>query len=679
MATFSTRLSPIDRLMLWGTKLGLSEERFKEVALQAEKEHIENPSSYDRKVLLFGISVYIYMLLVLGIYTGLSLAIIYFLATHHAGYLGIKIAIFLVVPLCVIFKSFDLKLPPPPGIELNRKQAPELFALVDELSTYCKTPVHHVYINDQVNASVSQRPLYGFLGMHRNYLNIGLPLMLLQRPECIKAVIAHELGHLSGNHSKRNAWVYKLNMRWANIIDNLEGQLLSIPLTFYYHWATSRFSAMTLSLCRRQELEADLTSTQIAGVHNTVNALLTLPIALTISKYFWSTTLDKRKTSADAPQDVYHRLANMIGKLDLDMIPEGKEKSLRSEILTAMKEMLDDPGSVYETHPPLKTRTNNGLFETDLELTEEGLPTGDRLRILFKPFTKEESAAGVYLKSILDQLLTELSNDWFKSESEAWTAAYNYFQAQMQRLQEIEMSLAKRPIEEKLEEKLDTVIDLLHQKASLILEIHNFKRALPIYEQILQHNDVDPVANYNIGIFKLGEKDDSGIVYLEKAAAHKITLLPDAYANSANYLALQNKEDEAKIFEDKLADYKKRFESSASERTKINERCTFYPCGFSERQVENLRSFFADLPHVYRLVQLVKMHLHTFPEYPFYVLAIDLQSKYNTEADRMAVAGVIRENLAFSSDYTLIMHDMFTRKLMHRLEEIPESLIYKAQ
>ena len=678
MATFSTRLSPIDRLMLWGTNLGLNEERFKEVALQAEKEHIENPNSYDRKVLLLGVSAYIYMLLVLCIYTGLSVAIMYFLATHHAGYLGIKIAMFLIIPLCVIFKSFDLKLPPPPGIELNRKQAPELFALVDELSTFCKTPVHHVYINDQVNASVSQRPLFGFLGVHRNYLNIGLPLMLLQRPERIKAVIAHELGHLSSNHNKRGAWVYKLNMRWANIIDNLEGQLISIPLTFYYYWATSRFSALTLSLCRRQELEADLTSAQIAGVHNTVNALLSLPIALTISKHFWNTILDKRKTSPDTPKDVYHRLANMIGKLDLDMIPEGKERSLRSEILTTMKEMLDDPGSVYETHPPLKARTNNGLFETDLELTEEGLPTGDRLRILFKPFTKEESAAGVYLKSILDHLLTELSNDWFKSENEAWTTSYNYFQAQMVHLQEIEMAIASQPIGENLKGRHDSVIDLLHQKAALVAEIHNFKRALPIYEQILRHDEADAVANYNIGIFKLDEKDDSGISHLEKAAAHKITLLPDAYANAANYLVQQNKKDEAKAFESKLTDYQKRFESSASERTKINERCAFYPSGFSQRQIENLRSFFSDLPDVYRLVQLVKMHLHTFPEYPFYVLAIDLKSKYNTESERMAVAGIIRQNLQFSSDYTLIMHDMFTRKLMHRLEEIPESLIYKA-
>jgi len=43
--------------------------------------------------------------------------------------------------------------------------------------------------------------------------------MLVLTKDQFLAVIAHELGHLSGHHSRFNAWIYRVRITWWRIME----------------------------------------------------------------------------------------------------------------------------------------------------------------------------------------------------------------------------------------------------------------------------------------------------------------------------------------------------------------------------------------------------------------------------------------------------------------------------
>lgn len=88
------------------------------------------------------------------------------------------------------------------------------------------------------------------------------------------------------------------------------------------------------------------------------------------------------------------------------------------------------------------------------------------------------------------------------------------------------------------------------------------------------------------------------------------------------------------------------------------------------------RDSFLAMHQILSKVQFVKMHLHTLPEYPFTYWQSSNQVRMMKTAT--GVASVIRQSLGMASDYTLVMHDMFTRKLLNKLDEIQQRHILKS-
>ncbi|ELP63467.1 M48 family metalloprotease [Streptomyces turgidiscabies] len=103
------------------------------------------------------------------------------------------------------------------GVVLRRPEAPELFALIDEIAVASGTRgVDAVAVNAEVNASVRTYGLRGRL------LTLGLPLWESLSPERRIALLGHELGHYSNGDTRRglvlatayhslNLWLYYLS------------------------------------------------------------------------------------------------------------------------------------------------------------------------------------------------------------------------------------------------------------------------------------------------------------------------------------------------------------------------------------------------------------------------------------------------------------------------------------
>src|SRR5205814_4685403 len=91
----------------------------------------------------------------------------------------------------------------PQGRAVTRTEAPELFAVLDDLQTQLRSAAfHQVFIDPRCNAGVVQVPRLGVFGWSRNYLLIGLPLLDGLSPDEMRAVLAHEFAHLSREHGR---------------------------------------------------------------------------------------------------------------------------------------------------------------------------------------------------------------------------------------------------------------------------------------------------------------------------------------------------------------------------------------------------------------------------------------------------------------------------------------------
>lgn len=82
------------------------------------------------------------------------------------------------------------------GIEVSRSECPNLFAMIDNLTKEIGTSFpKHVYINEQVNASVFYDVAFWniFIPVKKNLI-VGVPLLYSLTEDELRAILAHEFG-----------------------------------------------------------------------------------------------------------------------------------------------------------------------------------------------------------------------------------------------------------------------------------------------------------------------------------------------------------------------------------------------------------------------------------------------------------------------------------------------------
>src|SRR3569833_3417475 len=199
--------------------MALTDEQFEALVNKLEVVSQRDPKSYRIKVGALALLGFVYIFLMLGICLGLLGLLIFAVVTGHLNAAFIKIGIILVVLIVTILRAMWVTIEAPQGIPLTPQIAPELFAMLDDVSAKLNAPrFHHVLLVDDFNAAVAQIPKLGILGWQVNYLLVGLPLMQSLKPEEFVSVIAHEMGHLSGNHSRFSVWIYRVRQTWMNLL-----------------------------------------------------------------------------------------------------------------------------------------------------------------------------------------------------------------------------------------------------------------------------------------------------------------------------------------------------------------------------------------------------------------------------------------------------------------------------
>jgi peptidase M48-like protein len=208
--------------------------------------------------------------------------------------------------------------------------------------------LHSVSVNDEFNASILQVPRWGVFGNYRNHLEVGMPLIAALSMDELKAVLAHEMGHISGSHGKFGAWIYRQRMTWRALASKLQepSNFFEQILCAFYVWYAPYFHAYTFVLARSQEYEADraaaaATSSQAVGA----SLVKTELIARFLQEVFWKRLFDQVTRVPAPPYMPFSAMPRAI------RIAE-KEWARRDWMQQGMRDVSNDD----DTHPSMAER-----------------------------------------------------------------------------------------------------------------------------------------------------------------------------------------------------------------------------------------------------------------------------------------------------------------------------------
>ncbi|GAB3538424.1 hypothetical protein GCM10027343_04130 [Noviherbaspirillum agri] len=472
--------------------------------LEAQAEH--SPALFRTKVLMISGAAYLALFASLA---GIA-AFIYF-AFHWAreGHRGSIITIalfgFSMIPIFfVVLRMFFMRLPPPEGRTITREEAPRLFAVLDKMRRKLNgPPVHHVLIDDRYNAAVSQLPRWGFFGGHTNYLMLGLPYMLGVPANEMLATVAHEYGHICGNHGKLGAWVYRqrrtFGALYQQVADDRDNSVAHGLFASALDWFMPYYNAYTFVLSRQNEYEADRTATQLVGAEaNATGLIRDALLGRWFHESFWSAVYREVDT---APRPAMLPYASMRTAFRISY-PEWATKERLSEAWREQSGLLD-------THPALRDR---------VEATGEALKMPDPITT-----TAAEALLGARMTR---HLIEEFDQAWWAKESKEWERRHRHAVRSKQRLRELfTPQWQNLPPHE------------LQELALLKAEFDAPQEAKPVLEYLMaQPGGPFPKAAYVYGRILLDEDDERGLKYLRTAAEKDRSLLESAANAGYDYL-----------------------------------------------------------------------------------------------------------------------------------------------
>lgn len=245
-------------------------------------------------------------------------------------------------------RALWVRMEAPEGVALRARDAPALFEALERIRKKIHgPPIHAVYLDAEFNASIRQTPRWGLLGGAVNTLSVGLPLLMALDKPRLFAVLAHEYGHLRGDHGRFAAWIYRTRLSWLRLHDGMRGDsgLAAAATQAFLNWYFPRFAAKTFALARQDEYEADRIAGRLVGHEAASAALVEIEVkSAWLAQHFWA---DHWRTAATAAQPV-GPFRSMQVQLGLAPEPGFAREALRQALAR-----VSDLG---DTHPSLRDR-----------------------------------------------------------------------------------------------------------------------------------------------------------------------------------------------------------------------------------------------------------------------------------------------------------------------------------
>lgn len=568
--------------------MALSEKQQDSLIQEIEKFAQEHPSQYRVRVALLAILGYGYLFLLLAGFFAIVLILVWLLvySRQNAAQL-LKAIIIAFIPIWVILKSLQVKVLPPEGIALNRASCPKLFSIIDELTTKLRAPqFHYVLLTRDLNASVAQVPKLGIFGWQQNYLTVGLPLMQALSLHQFRAVLAHELGHLSGNHSRFGGWIYRVNKIWIQIFDRVhqsEYQDVSVLFNRFFNWYAPFFSAYSFVLRRMNEYEADRCAAELVGTKHISEALINIDIkARFLQESFWPNIQALMEQQASPPDTA---ITNLLRSIQTSPEP----KLTQQWFIQALEVETNN----NDTHPSLSDR----LKALGIQSFSQGN--------LNLPNSVEISAAHQLFGKDISHYAAQFDHEWATEIETPWRQQHASLQASLQQLQSLESKVATQSL----------TAEEAWQRVCLVAELRGHTTAQPLIQEVLMIDSNHAIANYTFGQVLLTQNNLDGVAHIEKAIAKKSDLILDGCRLLFNFFEERGDRFRAKRYRKQAESHYEILLKAHQERSRISMRDVFQAHQLTSQQAAELESQLAKIPHL-KAAYLCEKEVTYLPENP---------------------------------------------------------------
>ncbi len=516
---------------------------------------------------------------------------------------------------------FRVKLEPPEGVEVKRGTAPALFDLLDELRHVLKSAKFHtVLVDGRCNAAVVQTARLGVFGWQRNYLLLGLPLLDSLSREELRAVLAHEFTHLSAQHGRFGAWIYRLRASWEKVFDALakqeRGRLSLRPiLGKFIDWFWPRFHAHAFVLSRANEYVADRGSAQTTGVEHIASALLR-------SEYYGRLLEEK------AWPDVWleaNRLQEPVPEVFDRIVERVRGGAAPEESRRWVEQAFRRTTTNADTHPCLTERLRAlGFLPADLE------------RGVFPPapLAPAPSATEAVFGPAALGLRRELGRRWQKLVLPRWKEVHARAGALQHRLASIDRAVAAP----------ESDVDSLWDKARMTIDLENDAAAEPMLRQILTLHSRHAPANFCLGRHLLTGGNEEGVLFLQTAMDVDEDLVVQGCEMLIEHHRRHGREAAIRELMLRLDAHEAALKSAREECSNVSARDTFIPHGLEAAQVEAAAAIFRQVPEI-RSVRVARKQLHAIRKQRLFVVSVKMGFRWfgGGENDHALIARLTRE------------------------------------
>ncbi|MBW4519776.1 MAG: M48 family metallopeptidase [Scytolyngbya sp. HA4215-MV1] len=586
----------------------LDQEPLEALVRQLESYACKSPQGYRLRVTLLALLGYAY---IGGIFGGLVLLFFKLVAFQSV-----------VLILVGLISLFWIRMPPPKGVRVDRTHCPLLFAELDQLSAALKTPtIHQVVITTDLNAAVLQAPKLGIFGWYTNYLLLGLPLMRSVTPKQFRATLAHELGHLSGNHSRFSGWIYRVRYAWLKL--SQQGDRPPLLMYPFFKWYEPFFRAYTFVLSRSNEYVADRCAAEYAGVQNAAEDLIQIHLQGTHAARIWRDFYQQKAQHAKVPANA---VSHLITSLERGIAPESVQAWLELEL--ARQTGYED------THPCLSER-----------LTAYGYQS-DAARLCPLPFPVEQSASKYFLAEEERSITALLDAQWKAEHTKFWQTHYARRQEREAFFQQLQAQAEGQLLTVEQSLKLAMLTAEFVGSAAAIAQLASLTQKFPAHAAI----------KYELGKLRLQQQQAAGLADLLAALQHASYLLIPGFEFLYAALLQQGKQALAQSYLQQLRQQLPIWQRSQKERETVTGKVCFLPHSLPETEIRQITWHLTRYPEV-REAYLVQRQVKYLPENPAYVLGVVCQfDRQNpmTSLRNWELVDVLGQTLCLSAEVRVI-------------------------
>jgi hypothetical protein len=466
-------------------------------------------------------------------------------------------------------------------------------------------------------------------------------MLAMLTPEELRLVLAHEFGHISGNHGRFSAWIYRITQTWQRLSEPAtQGSRRRALLAWFLGWYPSWLATLTLPLRRRHEFEADAAAAALDR-RKCAEVLLKINwISYRLGREFWPAQQRVSAREELPPSDIFSRMVEAL------RLParEGEFERWRRRQSRAKTH-------IEHEHPCLAERLAAIGHVSLLEDPATACPSVPDF----------EQSALALLGAGCQRQVAGASAIWKGTVISDWRVLHAQAEAAMKEAQTHDDSDSEDA--SRLWKRLRVQVEYCApEDARALLETF-----------VAEHPEHAPSC-YELGEMLLDEEDERGVERVEQAMRFDSDYRMPGLLRLLEYYRGAGEETQADVILRRLQELEKTFSQARRERARIHARDEFLAHELAKETLEKINRVLYFYPRVQR-AWLVRKRTKHVQDKPAYVLALWFKP-WDAESDRH-----LTEYLAWRMPVSctgVALGGFSSRRLHARLCQLPGAQIYSA-